>query len=236
MKVRQSAPAKVNLSLHVTGQDARGYHLLDSLVVFVDLADQVTLSPAAERSLQVTGPMAKGVPEDARNLVWRAAEMFYPDLPVAMQLEKHLPPASGIGGGTSDAAATLRALAELSGRDLPDAAQAAGLGADLPVCLRPGIWRMRGIGEDLSAGPELPPLWLVLVNPRIEVPTPAVFKALLQKTNPPMAPVGQDVIEWIRAQRNDLQAAAESLAPVIGDVITNIGAQPDCRLARMSGS
>ena len=139
------APAKVNLTLHVTGQRPDGYHLLDSLVVFAGVGDRITARKADGLTLTVTGPMAEGLTAGEDNLVLRAARMIGAG-GAAITLEKVLPLASGIGGGSSDAAAALRVLADLSGRTLPTAADCAGLGADVPVCLSPRPRRMRGIG------------------------------------------------------------------------------------------
>ncbi|WP_273524913.1 4-(cytidine 5'-diphospho)-2-C-methyl-D-erythritol kinase, partial [Rhodosalinus sediminis] len=164
------APAKVNLALHVTGRRADGYHTLDSLVVFADAADVVRVRPAETPSLRVTGPRAEGVPTDASNLVMRAAAAM--GVAAAIELEKHLPAAGGIGGGSSDAAATLRALAAMTGRAPP--ADLAALGADVPVCMAPGPARMRGIGEVVEPLAALPALDAVLVNPGVAVPTPQV--------------------------------------------------------------
>ena len=239
LAVTEDAPAKVNLTLHVTGQRADGYHLLDSLVVFAGVADRVTVRRAGAMALAVTGPRAAGVPADARNLVWRAADLMAAG-PVAIDLDKHLPAAAGIGGGSSDAAATLRALARLSGQPLPDPAALVGLGADVPVCLTPGVLRMEGVGERITRLPPLPPLWLVLANPGVDLPTPAVFKALTSKANPPLPGLPPDelapLLDWLRAARNDLEPAAMRLSPAIAPVLAALGAQPGCALSRMSGS
>ncbi len=235
-RVVEAAPAKINLALHVTGQRSDGYHLLDSLVAFADIADKVTVAAADRPSFAVTGPMADGVPVDASNLVLRAAEWFAPGVPVAITLDKHLPAAAGIGGGSSDAAATLRALARLTGRAVP--AGVAVLGADVPVCMDPLAQRMEGVGEVLTRLAPLPPAHLVLVNPRVHTPTPAVFKALAQKHNSPLPPIpafadAQALIGWLRGTRNDLQAPAIAGAPVIAAVLAALECAP---LARMSGS
>lgn len=230
------APAKINLTLHVTGQRSDGYHLLDSLVMFADVGDRVTVARASQMSLRVTGPMAAGVPEDARNLCWKAAEAF--GEPVAITLDKHLPAAGGIGGGSSDAAAVLRAMEQIFGRlsgvHLPD------LGADVPVCMAGQAARMQGIGE-LVTPMDVPPLDVVLVNPRVEVSTPAVFKALDRRDNPPMTqlPEGlrsRDVLTWLAEQRNDLEAPASDLCPEIGQVLRELSFLDGVRLVRMSGS
>ncbi|MBP0483767.1 4-(cytidine 5'-diphospho)-2-C-methyl-D-erythritol kinase [Sagittula salina] len=232
------APAKVNLALHVTGQRADGYHLLDSLVVFADVGDRVRVTEARAMALTVTGPRAAGVPADARNLCWKASEWFGES--VSIVLEKHLPAAAGIGGGSSDAAATLRAVADLRGRPVPSEGLER-LGADVPVCMVGHAARMAGIGDVVHP---LPPLALhaVLVNPGVDVSTPAVFKALTQKTNPPMAEMpaaaggAGGFVDWLAAQRNDLQVPAVALQPVIGHVLAALEASPGARLVRMSGS
>ncbi|WP_172329276.1 4-(cytidine 5'-diphospho)-2-C-methyl-D-erythritol kinase [Mangrovicoccus sp. HB161399] len=238
-KATEAAPAKINLALHVTGRREDGYHLLDSLVAFADISDSVTVAPAGALSLQVTGPRAAGVPEDARNLVWKAAELAGAP-PVAITLEKRLPAAAGIGGGSSDAAATLRALARLGLAELPDPGALLPLGADVPVCLEPRTVRMEGVGEEISPLPALPPIWVVLANPGVEVPTPDVFRALECRENLPIRghmPVGAGAFcAWLGGQRNDLEPPARAIAPVIGDVLAALARQPGCMLSRMSGS
>lgn len=233
------APAKVNLTLHVTGQRADGYHLLDSLVVFADCGDRLWLDPERPLGLTVSGPRAEGVPTDAGNLILKAAAHIGAAQGAA-HLEKHLPAAAGIGGGSSDAATALRLYAQAAGRDLPD--EGAALGADVPVCLRGRATRMSGIGEVLADQPGLPALPAILVNPGVDVPTPAVFKALADKDNEPMPnvlPALPDPIAcaaWLATQRNDLQAPAQALAPVITTVLARLAAAEGCALARMSGS
>jgi 4-diphosphocytidyl-2-C-methyl-D-erythritol kinase len=234
------APAKVNLTLHVTGRRADGYHLLDSLVVFAGVGDRVSASLADEASLVVTGPMAAGLSGEGDNLVLRAARLM--GVAARIGLEKVLPVSSGIGGGSADAAATLRLLARLSGRALPGAAEVLALGADVPVCLQGRAVRMTGIGEGLGAVPALPEAWLVLVNPGVGVSTPAVFKALARADNAPMpreVPKMRSAAElaaFLSMQRNDLEAPAMALQPVIGRVKAALSAQAGCRVARMSGS
>jgi 4-diphosphocytidyl-2-C-methyl-D-erythritol kinase len=245
-EVAEFAPAKVNLTLHVTGRRADGYHLLDSLVVFAGVGDRVTARPAAGLSLALSGPRARAIPAGDDNLVLRAARLLQgarPDLPgAALVLEKRLPAASGLGGGSSDAAAALRALARLWGAGPVAPAMALTLGADVPVCIAARPVRMRGIGEALLPCPALPPLWLVLANPGVETPTAAVFAALERRDNPPMPdplPEWRDaatLASWLAGQRNDLEAPARALCPVVGDVLAALAAQPGCLLARMSGS
>lgn len=238
MATEAFAPAKINLTLHVTGQRADGYHLLDSLVSFADIGDRILVSPSPETRLTVTGPMAAGVPVDASNLVLRAAALI--GVQADIHLEKHLPVAAGIGGGSSDAAATLRALAEMAGGAVP--ADVTVLGADVPVCLRAEAARMSGIGEVVAPVAGLPELQAVLVNPRVAVSTPDVFARLAQKDNAPMTaglPDWRDAAAltgWLAAQRNDLEAPAQALQPQIGAVLAALRRVPGCQLARMSGS
>lgn len=237
MTVEAFAPAKINLSLHVTGRRADGYHLLDSLVMFADFGDRLQLKAGPELSLSVSGPFSEGVPCDARNLVWQAAAGA--GWTGRMSLEKHLPHGAGIGGGSSDAAALLSALAG-QGAAIPGGLPLQ-LGADVPVCMAAQASRMGGIGEQVSAV-TLPRLHAVLVNPRVTVPTPQVFKALSVRENAPMpsdlpsfATAG-DFALWAAQQRNDLEAPAIACQPVIADVLGVLAAQPGGLLTRMSGS
>jgi 4-diphosphocytidyl-2-C-methyl-D-erythritol kinase len=231
------APAKINLALHVTGRRDDGYHLLDSLVCFADLGDHLRAAPAGALSLRVAGPMAEGVPTDAGNLVLRAARALGVT-GAALELEKHLPAAAGIGGGSSDAAAALRVLAAMTGRPLP-ADAGLSLGADVPVCLSPRPARMRGIGERLDRL-ALPALPAVLVNPGFALPTPAIFKALARRENPPMPelpefPDAAALTDWLQHQRNDLEPAALAVDARVGGVLAALRDTP-ARLVRMSGS
>lgn len=234
------APAKINLTLHVTGQRADGYHLLDSLVVFTDIGDTVHVAPAPELTLTIEGPEAQGLRAEPDNLVLRAARLLVGE-GAAVTLTKRLPVSSGIGGGSTDAAASLKALARLWDCPLPSAEAVLSLGADVPVCLAAEPTRMSGIGETLGPVPVLPDMEIVLLNPRVAVPTPAVFRALERKTNPPMPaalpawPGFDRFVAWLRTQRNDLEPAAIAQAPVIADVLTALRST-DCAFAGMSGS
>ena len=239
MMSRTFAPAKINLTLHVTGQRADGYHLLDSLVAFADVGDRVRVMPADQPAFDVTGPMAEGVPTDDTNLVMKAARLF--DLPVAITLDKHLPMAAGVGGGSSDAAATLYALADLTGTNtIPEGAT--DLGADVRVCLMRQAARMRGIGEDVQPVEGMPDLYAVLANPGVAVSTPEVFGALAEKNGLPMPKriprwrAAWSALDWIAKQRNDLEEPAIRLAPAIGETLNALAALPGARFARMSGS
>jgi 4-diphosphocytidyl-2-C-methyl-D-erythritol kinase len=234
------AAAKINLTLHVTGQRADGYHLLDSLVCFAGAGDVVSASPAPDLTLRITGAEGAALSGEPDNLVLRAARAM--GQRAALVLDKRLPPASGIGGGSADAAATLRVLARLTGAPLPDAAAVLRLGADVPVCLAGRVCRMQGVGEVLAPAPPLPPVWAVLANPRVAVPTPQVFAALTARDNPPMPdrlpdwPDAAALAAWLASQRNDLEPAAIAIAPAIAGTLAALAAAPGALLARMSGS
>lgn len=236
--VEAFVPAKVNLALHVTGQREDGYHLLDSLVVFADVGDRIAIRPATSMSLRVEGPMSAGVPTDDSNLVVRAAKLM--GVSADIVIEKNLPNAAGLGGGSGDAAATLRILAGLTGRRIPE--DAVNLGADLPVCLLCRPARVRGIGEDMEEIRDLPSLHAVLVNPNRPVPTAQVFQRLETRQNLPLPdPIpatenAADLVAWLRETRNDLEAPAIEAEPVIRQVFETLEVTPGCLLTRMSGS
>lgn len=259
--VVEQAPAKVNLYLHVTGRRADGYHLLESLVVFAEVGDRVTARPAppGKIGLVIQGSVLDDLdPEGdfvSDNLVDRAVFALYgvltvgghddAGLGVTLTLEKNLPIASGIGGGSADAAATLRALTRLWGKaPAPDvmAELALSLGADVPVCLagRPAL--MAGIGERVNplAG-RLPDFGIVLANPGVALSTPTVFRGLDGRFGPAdrMDEVPETVTELVAAlkqRRNDLEAPAIAACPQIADVLAALSGHRDVLLARMSGS
>jgi len=239
MTTRVFAPAKVNLTLHVTGQRADGYHLLDSLVAFADVGDVVTAVDGAGLTLDVTGSEAGDVPSGESNSILQAARFLGVD-DVAFSLEKHLPTAAGIGGGTADAAAALQAVAQLRKVDVPT--DVLPLGADVPVCLRGRAMRMSGIGEELKDVDGLPDIWAVLVNPRVGVSTPEVFKRLQSKDNRPMPDeipafeTVRDLAGWLAEQRNDLEAAAIEVQPKVAEVLSALRQVEGQLLTRMSGS
>jgi len=246
--VTVEALAKVNLSLHVVGRRADGYHLLDSLIAFAGVGDTLIAVPADGFSLTVGGPTATLLPPGEVNIVEKAARALAaaaslrPD--AALSLTKRLPVAAGIGGGSADAAAALKALVRLWKLDLPEAdllALGLKLGADVPVCLAGRATTLSGIGEGLTPAPKLPPAWLVLVNPMQSCSTPAVFKARQGpfSTSMPLlrAPIdAADLAAELACRRNDLTEPAIGLVPVIGDALALIGGQTGCLLARMSGS
>lgn len=256
-ELRERARAKVNLTLHVLGRRADGYHDLESLVAFADCADGLSFAEAADFSLTVTGPRAADCGDLTDNLVAKAARLLGERVPQlksgAFVLDKHLPAAAGIGGGSADAAATLRLLADAN--DLPPddarlvaAAQAAG--ADVPVCLLSSGCMMRGAGERVTPM-SLPRLPCVLINPGVPVPTKDVFAAIGLKagdTFTPSAGATNDVAwptsaakpdEWLVAiarGRNDLEPVAVKIQPVIAEVLSLLRGENGCTLARMSGS
>ena len=247
------APAKVNLFLHVGAPGADGYHPLCSLMAFADLGDRLTVQPAGALELQVTGPFAAGAPATADNLVLRATRALLaraggPVELASLVLDKQLPVAAGLGGGSSDAGAALRLLREALGVGLDDAALqsvAAELGADGAACLwgRPVL--AQGRGERLSPAPALPVLDAVLVNPGVPVSTPEVYRRLDASGRfgeiapPPMPEAFEDAIElagWLGAQRNDLEGPAIAVAPEVGTVLETLAGEPETLLARVSGS
>ncbi len=245
MTVEAFAPAKVNLALHVTGRRNDGYHLLDTLVMFGPAADRLTFEPADSLRLTITGPERAALSAGQDNLVMQAARLVTADQGVQITLEKYLPLAAGIGGGSADAAATIRGIADLLTPLGPvldfDPQDAATLGADVPMCLASRPLRATGIGEHLDFL-DLPQVPVVLVNPRQSVVTAQVFNALAARDNPGLPPTipacgtAVDLIRWLRDMRNDLEAPAILAAPVIADVLRQLRATKGCGLARMSGS
>jgi 4-diphosphocytidyl-2-C-methyl-D-erythritol kinase len=248
----ESAPAKVNLTLRVVGRRADLYHDIESLVVFADFGDRLSFSPGGELALAVHGPRAGEAGDDTDNLVLKAARALAALIPGlvlgAFELDKNLPVAAGLGGGSADAAAALRLLARANGlasRDSRLYEAALATGADVPVCLDPRARVMRGIGEVLSEPLALPPLQTVLVNPGLALATKAVFAgwALVANNSGPLdfAAIAkmtdsEQLLQFLPVQSNDLEISAIALAPVIGDVLAALHALPGCRLARMSGS
>jgi 4-diphosphocytidyl-2-C-methyl-D-erythritol kinase len=248
----EAAPAKVNLSLNILGRRADGYHALDSLVVFAKAGDRLTLAPGGPLSLRVRGATAEQAGPIEDNLVIKAARALADEIPGLklgrFTLDKRLPVAAGLGGGSSDAAAALRLLARVNRLALDDARLrrvARKTGADVPVCLDPRPRRMRGIGEVLSAPLALQPLAAVLINPGVAVPTKDVFAILGLKPGGGIRRAGRPhalpsergaLIAAFAAERNDLEPAAITLQPVIATVLAGLRKQPGCDLARMSGS
>lgn len=245
----EAAPAKINLALHVTGQRADGYHLLETLVTFTEAGDKIRIRNADADSFSISGPFGDllRAGDGGDNLVTSARDLLrdalastgQPAPPVAIHLEKNLPVASGIGGGSADAAATLRGLLRHWRAGIaPDmlASMALTLGADVPMCLESRSLIARGIGEDIEPLTELPELPLVLANPLKAVSTPEIFRRLQNKTNPPLpasATIGW--MDFLAQSRNDLQLPAQALLPEIGEII-GLLSQEGAALVRMSGS
>ncbi len=253
------APAKVNLTLHITGQRADGYHLLDSLVSFADVGDVLRIETgtglgagqsagngAEAFAMTVDGPEAGDVPLGPDNFITQMAARLWTGGPLRFHLTKNLPVAAGIGGGSADAAACFRGLSYLAGgldaQEPRLRAQLVEQGADVPMCVRSAPVHVGGIGEDLTPVPQMPRWPVLLVNPRVSVPTGPVFKALVKKRNSPMTALPADVsdgprmLEYLAAQRNDLEPPARAIAPQIGAALAAISATQGCALARMSGS
>ena len=249
MPIVEEARAKVNLALHVIGQRPDGYHDLDMLVAFADVGDSVTLAPSNEDRFDIGGPMSGDLQADADNLVLRALRGFR-ELsgrtdPLAIRLEKRLPVASGIGGGSADAAATLRGLCRLHGHSTEDPALTAlalSLGADVPMCLCSQPARVAGVGERIVPTAGRLAFGLLLVNPGVGVSTPATFRALERRDHSPLPALPAfvtvaDLAAFLATKtRNDLETPAKGIAPVIGEVLAAIGSLPGVRLVRMSGS
>ena len=250
--------AKVNLTLRVVGRRVDGYHDLESVVAFADCADRLTLAPGPELSLKTTGPLAGACGETSDNLVLKAARLLGERIPKlkagSFTLEKVLPVAAGIGGGSADAAAALRLLARLNGLSLDDKRVldvALATGADVPVCLPSKACDMTGVGETLMPL-SLPKMPCVLVNPRVPVATRDVFDALglrhgelligatdVMMQGPSWPDEGGSLEEWVEAfatSANDLEAPATKIQPLIGEVITALNGTNGAWLARMSGS
>ncbi|MEM1314942.1 MAG: 4-(cytidine 5'-diphospho)-2-C-methyl-D-erythritol kinase, partial [Pseudomonadota bacterium] len=249
-RVAELARAKVNLHLHVLGRREDGRHLLDSLAVFPELGDLIEVEPARALSLSVDGPFRDQLGAGADNLVLRAAELLRAKAPgapgAAIRLVKHLPVASGIGGGSADAAAALRALNRLWKTGLSAEALARmgeALGADVPVCVRgPRASLMGGIGEVLRPAPPLPKFWMALANPGVPVATAEVFRRLSRRDGAAAAPpaegfaTAEALAKWLAAQENFLEAPAVEIAPAVAETRAALGAAEGCLLARMSGS
>ena len=251
--ITETAPAKVNLTLRITGRRPDGYHELESLVAFTRVGDRLAFVPGDALALEVAGPSAAAAGDAADNLVLKAARELArraPDLVLGrFDLVKELPVAAGLGGGSADAAAALRLLARANALALDDpqvAAAARATGADVPVCLDAKPRVMCGIGEILSAPLALPPLPAVLVNPGVPLPTKDVFAAFARaggaKAGAPFETAAvtdaslDGALAALARGTNDLEPAAISLCPAVADALAALRATSGCRLARMSGS
>jgi len=254
MRLSAFAPAKVNLFLHVGGPDGEGYHPISSLMVFADVGDEVMIQPSDAPAFEISGPFGGAISADDDNLVVRAAKAFHAKLggpvpPYRLILEKRLPIAAGLGGGSSDAGAALKLLRDALAPNLSDddlESIAASLGADGAACLRATALMAEGRGEILSPAPKLPELHAVLVNPGVPSPTGAVYRAYDAAVHPagaapPFLPSNLESVEeaagWLAAAtRNDLEAPAVGLEPRIGEVLDVLRDEPESLLVRMSGS
>lgn len=247
---RETARAKINLTLEILGRREDGYHELASLTVFAELGDRLTCAPAGNLSLEIEGFFAEDLKGERDNLVLKAAEALRRHVGIekgaSLRLEKNLPLASGIGGGSADAAATLRALNRLWALGLGEEELrriGLGLGADVPVCIASKPAFMTGLGETLEPVSLPEGLRLLLVNPRVPVPTGDIFKELAappydgRSVPPPEELTGlREFVDWLNEHPNDLEEPALSIVPEIGDVLGAVRVQPGCHLARMSGS
>ena len=243
--IRVFAPAKINLFLHAGEKRSDGYHTLQSLAVFVhNVGDELVFRPASTLELVITGPHSSQLSADNDNLVLRAARALHADRGAEIVLTKNLPVASGIGGGSADAAAALRGLTHLWNLDTDDARLldiAAMLGSDVPVCMKSEPAWMEGRGEILTPATPMPDMPIVLVNPRVEVQTGKVFAALTKRhgavtTLPSGFSDADMLLAYLSQTGNDLEAPARMIAPVIGDVLGALSGMPGACLARMSGS
>jgi 4-diphosphocytidyl-2-C-methyl-D-erythritol kinase len=247
----EAAPAKINLALHVTGRRADGYHLLEMLVAFAALGDELEASAAPKDTLTIGGPFAAGLGNGESNLVLRALAAFRQRWPatlpdgIDLRLAKNLPVAAGLGGGSADAAAALRLFASMSGAEIGFAELlelARPLGADVPMCLYSRPAEVRGIGEIVLPITHFPACHVVLANPLVPVVTAEIFRRLEHRDNPGLPPLGGPLTRpaqlglWLGETRNDLEPPAIALVPSIGDLIARLGAANGCMLARMSGS
>ena len=244
--VIETAAAKVNLTLRVGAARADGYHPLDSLVVFADWGDTVEVRSAPGLLLTMSGEASRGLAGDHSNLVLKAARALQvaagTDAGAMIRLDKQIPVEAGLGGGSADAAATLRALNRLWRLDWPlDRLAETGLtlGADVPACLYSRPLRMRGIGEWIDILPRFGAFDAVLVNPGVNVPTGPVFKAFDRSDPAPLAeaePMGEDRLDWLRSEQNALEAVACARHPEIAATLDWLRARDGVELARMSGS
>jgi 4-diphosphocytidyl-2-C-methyl-D-erythritol kinase len=248
--LRVRAPAKLNLFLHVGDKRPDGYHALQSLVAFADAGDELELTPSSELTLKIAGPFGAQIPRGGSNLVLKAAQALSDlhsdtQLGASILLEKNLPVAAGIGGGSSDAAATLRALNVLwdlnrSEDDLVDLARS--LGSDVPACVLSRPCWMEGRGEHVSTVTPLPPLDLVLVNPGVLLPTAGVFGSLNARTGasamepPKRIETLWDLVAYLEDSGNDLEVPATHIQPEIDHVVEALHHEPGCVFAQMSGS
>lgn len=242
LMITEFAPAKVNLSLHLTGQKADGYHVLDSIVCYVDIGDNVSIKPGRPGELKVNGPFATDLPSANQNLVIKAANLFGDIELSQIILEKNIPVTSGIGGGSADAAATIRLLSKVYNKPEPSIKKLISLGADVPVCMHKGIVRMMGVGEEIISLTPAPKVGILLVNPMQALSTADVFNTVKKKKNSGISMHGylekklSSWFEWIGSMRNDLTSSAIDFVPEIKLIIDKLMACDGAKVVRMSGS
>jgi 4-diphosphocytidyl-2-C-methyl-D-erythritol kinase len=244
-----AAPAKLNLYLHVTGRRDDGYHTLDSLIVFTEVGDSLNVKKSDTLSLEIVGPFAAAlIGHEDDNLVLKAARLLAEaaDVPALAEisLNKCLPVAAGLGGGSSDASATLKALMilwDINPKTIDLETIAISLGADVPVCMATKSSFIGGVGERLSPCPGLPQFGLLLINPNITLATVDAFSAFSLPFSPAAAFTTApssvtELVDILGQRRNDLTADVVSLCPSVGDVLRTLESISNCRLARMTGS
>ena len=242
----EKANAKVNLCLQIVGQKPNGFHLLDSIVGFTEFGDHLSFKKSDKLELTVQGAFSDKIPVDRSNLILKAAELVRKlnniKTGAHITLTKNLPPSAGLGGGSSDAAATIRGLSRMWGTDLPEIHDLMKIGSDLPVCINQKTQHMKGFGEVLNVVNTFPNLPILLVNPLKKVSTQAVFRKLENKKNSPLSKyeklfqTKKDWINWLLLQRNDLMEPAVSVEPVISEVLQFISNQISVEKVSMSGS
>ena len=244
--LEEKASAKVNLCLQIVGQKSNGFHLLDSIVGFTEFGDHLSFKKSDELELTMKGAFSDQIPVDKSNLILKAAELLKKINNIKtgahITLTKNLPPSAGLGGGSSDAAATIRGLSRLWDTDLPEIDDLMKIGSDLPVCINQKTQHMKGFGEVLEEINTFPNLPILLVNPLKKVSTQAVFRMLKNKKNPPLSKyeklfqTKKDWINWLLLQRNDLMEPAVKVEPVISEVLRLISKQISVEKVSMSGS
>ena len=240
--ISEFAPAKINLSLHLVGQKSDGYHLLDSIVSFVNIGDKISIEPGKSGELKVAGPFAKDLPKSNHNLVVKAARLFNNIKLSRITLEKNIPVTSGIGGGSADAAATVRLFSKFYNKPELPVEKLISLGSDVPVCMQKGIVRMMGVGEEIINLSPAPKVGILLVNPRKALSTAKVFSAVKEKNNSGLNLQGSGEqslnswFDWINSMRNDLTASAIHLIPDIRFILDKLITCDGAKVIRMSGS
>ena len=241
VKLQALSRVKVNLYLHIIGKRADGYHNLDSLVAFPEIGDEILVSPSNSINLKITGKSKKELSEK-ENLILKAIKLLKNrKMGADIHLIKDTPISAGLGGGSSNAAVTLKLLSKLWNVPLPTINELVLLGADIPVCMDWRLQRMQGIGEKNSFVASPDSLWIVLLNNGDRVPTSTVFQGLAQNefsglVNVPRLNEKNILIKFLKSTRNDLEKSAIKNYPAINDLINSLNLTSGCLIARMSGS